>query len=408
MKVYSLKKQYQILNDILKERLDDVLPQLMRETNIELWLVICQEYNEDPIFESLTPANYPNARRLSILAFLEKDGISKRYNLGMPDPSLSEYYTQGWQRDKQSQFEAVNELIKQYQPKSIGLNYSKTFAYCDGLSTGLHQILLENLLDEYKTKLVSAENLGIRFLETRSKLEMQYFPIVVELADKIINKAFSQEVIIPGITTCEDVQWFMKEQVNSLGLSYWFEPTIDLQRKEGMLGEKTVILKGDLLHCDFGIKYLGLCSDTQRLAYVLTGNDDLILKELNDGLKENNRFQDIVVDLLKVGKSGNEVFLEALNQAKEEGIKAMLYSHPLGGFGHGAGPTIGLFNDQKPQPIKGDLLINDNTGYALELNTKRYISSYALDTFFFTEESILLKDNEVIYLGKGRDKLILI
>lgn len=408
MKVYPLKKQYQIINEILKERLDKVLPKLMVETGIEFWLVLNKEYNEDPIFESLTPANYPTARRLSILAFLMKDNISKRFNLGMPDPALSSFYAQAYQRDNQSQFEALSDLINQYQPKNIGINYSEHFAYCDGLSVGVNQILRDNLSADHQKLLVSAEKLGLRYLETRSNLEMEYYYQVGKLADEIINATFSKAVIIPHQTTCEDVEWFMKETVNNLGLTYWFEPTIDLQRTSGMFSGDTVILPGDLLHCDFGIKYLGLCSDTQRLAYVLSGDDDLVLKELEAGLKENNHFQDIVVDLLKVNKTGNEVFINALKQAQDQGMKAMLYSHPIGGFGHGAGPTIGLFSNQNPQPIAGELVISDNTAYALELNTKRALTNYEKEVFFFTEESILLKDNQVTYLGKGRDKLILI
>lgn len=408
MKVRSLKEQYQIKDEILKERLDKVLQPLMEECGIDVWLIPSKEYNEDPIFEVLTPSGFPTARRISVLVLHNDHQRVNCFNVGMADGELNRFYTQAWNRDKEDQFVALTNLLIKCDPQTIGLNYSANYAYCDGLSVGLFNLLQEKLPKDITDKFISADQLGIRFLETRSELELKYYPEVMAVAKSIIDQAYSSDVIKPGISTCDDVEWFMKEKVNQLGMTFWFPPTIDVQRKSGMYNKDSKIEKGDLVHCDFGINYLGLCTDTQRLAYVLNDGETKLPQALVDGMLENDRFQDIVASNYQKGRSGNDVFKASINQAEKEGIKAMLYTHPLGIHGHAAGPTIGLFSDQNPQPIKGDLLIHPNTAYALELNTKRNIEGYDSEVFFFTEESVVFKDDELTYLAEGRKEITLI
>ena len=408
MKVRSLKEQYQIKDAILKERLERVLQPLMEECGIDVWLIPSKEYNEDPIFEVLTPSGFPTARRISILVLHNDHQRVNCFNVGMADGELNKFYAQAWNRDKEDQFVALTNLLQKCDPQTIGLNYSADYAYCDGLSVGLFNMLKEKLPNTLTAKFVSADLLGVRFLETRSETELKYYSEVMAVAKNIIDQAYSLDVIKPGVTTCDDVEWFMKEKVNELGMTFWFPPTIDVQRKSGMYSFDTKIEKGDLVHCDFGITYLGLCTDTQRLAYVLKDDETKVPQSLIDGMLENDRFQDIVASNYKEGRSGNDVFTASLAQAEKEGIKAMLYTHPLGIHGHAAGPTIGLFSDQKPQPVKGDLLIHPNTAYALELNTKRKIDGYDSEVLFFTEESVVFVNGELSYLAEGRTEITLI
>ena len=192
-----------------------------------------------------------------------------------------------------------------------------------------------------------------------------------------------------------------------MGLDFRFEPTMDLQRE----GEENphytgVIRRGDLLHCDFGIRYMNLCTDTQRLAYVAKEGETQIPDDLLHGMAVNNHFQDIVRSCMKAGKTGNEVLLEALAKAKEEGIEATLYSHPCNMYGHGPGPTIGLWNQQAAIPVKGDVELDNGTTYALELNVK--VPCSKKDYYFYTEETVLLDENGVQFLYKDRDKITLI
>ena len=404
MKIRSLKEQYAIKDQCLKERLEIILPQVMEDADVDMWIVASKEYHEDPTFKAMVPAEYLTARRITMFAFSkEADGIH-RYSLSMPDKSVAKFYESKWQFGKEDQMVALKRLIEEKDPKRIALNMSKEFAVCDGFSIGLYQMFKESLGEDIMNKMVNDDLLAMKFMEIRTPTELKLMPEVMSVAHDIMERMYTTDVIKPGITTTNDLEWFMKEEVNKLGLTYWFEPTMDLQRKNGDESryDSCVIQKGDLLHCDFGIYYMNMCTDTQRLGYVANDDEDTMPQYLLDGMKVGNRFQDIVRENMIVGRTGNEVFEAAMKQAKEESIQAMLYSHPCNMYGHGPGPTIGLFSNQNAIPIKGDVKLSNNTVYALELNVK------VDDYYYFLEETVALADDGVNFLYKDRDKITFI
>ncbi|MDY5997225.1 MAG: M24 family metallopeptidase [Erysipelotrichaceae bacterium] len=404
MKIRSLKEQYAIKDQCLKERLEIILPQVMEDADVDMWIVASKEYHEDPTFKAMVPAEYLTARRITMFAFSkEADGIH-RYSLSMPDKSVAKFYESKWQFGKEDQMVALKRLIEEKDPKRIALNMSKEFAVCDGFSIGLYQMFKESLGEDIMNKMVNDDLLAMKFMEIRTPTELKLMPEVMSVAHDIMERMYTTDVIKPGITTTNDLEWFMKEEVNKLGLTYWFEPTMDLQRKNGDESryDSCVIQKGDLLHCDFGIYYMNMCTDTQRLGYVANDDEDTMPQYLLDGMKVGNRFQDIVRENMIVGRTGNEVFEAAMKQAKEEGIQAMLYSHPCNMYGHGPGPTIGLFSNQNAIPVKGDVKLSNNTVYALELNVK------VDDYYYFLEETVALTDDGVNFLYKDRDKITFI
>lgn len=404
MKIRSLKEQYALKDQCLKERLEIILPQVMEDADVDMWIVASKEYHEDPTFKAMVPAEYLTARRITMFAFSkEADGIH-RYSLSMPDKSVAKFYESKWQFGKEEQMVALKNLIEEKNPKKIALNMSKEFAVCDGFSIGLYQMFKESLGEDIMNKMVNDDLLAMKFMEIRTPTELKLMPEVMSVAHDIMERMYTTDVIKPGITTTNDLEWFMKEEVNKLGLTYWFEPTMDLQRKNGDESryDSCVIQKGDLLHCDFGIYYMNMCTDTQRLGYVANNDEDTMPQYLLDGMKVGNRFQDIVRENMIVGRTGNEVFEAAMKQAKEEGIQAMLYSHPCNMYGHGPGPTIGLFSNQNAIPIKGDVKLSNNTVYALELNVK------VDDYYYFLEETVALTDDGVNFLYKDRDKITFI
>ena len=404
MKIRSLKEQYAIKDQCLKERLEIILPQVMEDADVDMWIVASKEYHEDPTFKAMVPAEYLTARRITMFAFSkEADGIH-RYSLSMPDKSVAKFYESKWQFGKEDQMAALKRLIEEKDPKRIALNMSKEFAVCDGFSIGLYQMFKESLGEDIMNKMVNDDLLAMKFMEIRTPTELKLMPEVMSVAHDIMERMYTTYVIKPGITTTNDLEWFMKEEVNKLGLTYWFEPTMDLQRKNGDESryDSCVIQKGDLLHCDFGIYYMNMCTDTQRLGYVAKDDEETMPQYLLDGMKVGNRFQDIVRENMIVGRTGNEVFEAAMKQAKEEGIQAMLYSHPCNMYGHGPGPTIGLFSNQNAIPVKGDVKLSNNTVYALELNVK------VDDYYYFLEETVALADDGVNFLYKDRDKITFI
>ncbi|MBQ5805406.1 MAG: M24 family metallopeptidase [Erysipelotrichaceae bacterium] len=407
--MYSLKKQYEIADQCLKERLETVLPKVMEECGIECWLIACREYNEDPIMKFITPCHFPTARRLSIFVFYHRGDITRRISVSRPDPDLARFYEREYDVKNETQMEALTRVLRQLDPKNIAIDVSKQdYAYTDGLSHSLYEMFRKELPDDLTDRFVSADLLGIRYLETRTATELKYYPEVMKEAMEIIEAAFSDEVIRPGKTTCRDVMDFMEQMTNDKGLTLWFPATVDLQRQGGMLEEDTVIEKGDLLHCDFGIVYLNLCTDTQRLAYVARDNETDLPEELKQAMKRNNLFQDIVRSNMAKGLSGNETFKLSVEEGKKAGLRPLLYSHPCGLFGHSAGPTIGLWDNQSGEIPHGSLLIREDTSYALELSILEYLEMYRQDTYIFTEETVVYHDGEVSFLTENRDRIKLL
>lgn len=407
MNIKGIKEQNKIMDICLGERLDIIVPEVMKNAKADMWIVASKEYHEDLTFGALTPASYLTARRITMLVFLKKDDEVKRFSLSLPDRDLNTFYPQYWNFGKEEQMEALNRLLAEYDPKNIAINISEDHTYADGLSYGLYQTLLKEVKAPYNERFMVDEMIPIKVMELRTPTELSLYDEVMKVAFSVIEETFSLKAITPGVTTCEDLEYYMMEKVRGLGLEYWFSPTIDILRE----GEENcriydTIQKGDLLHCDFGIKYLNMCTDTQRLAYVAKDDEDDVPDWMKAGFKVNNRFQDIVCECLIDGKTGNEVLMDALNKAKAEGIKPCLYSHPCNIYGHGPGPTIGLWNNQNIIPIRGDIKVSYNTVYALELNVQYDYNGMTYT--FFSEETIAYTKEGVTFLYPNRDKIYFI
>ena len=414
--ILSLKERARVIEEIQKDRFDYLLPKLMEETGIDMWVIITREYNEDPIIKTLLPPTWLNARRRTILAFyydkdeknLEKVAIA-RYSFGKNIPSI-------WNKDEEpDQMKALVKFIEEKNPSKIGLNYSDHFALADGIVKTDYDLLLDNMSNSLSKKVVSAEELAVRWIETRTEKEMIIYDQLVEITHGIINEAFSTKVITPGVTTTNDVVWWMREKVKKLGLKTWFHPTIDVQRNEvsdlyAFDGESKfdIILPGDLIHCDFGISYLTLNTDCQELAYVLKPDETEAPEYLVKALDEGNRVQDIFTDLFEHKKTGNQILKEALEQGRKEGFRPQIYTHPLGTFGHSAGTTLGMWDSQGGVPFTGDFPMNYNTVYAIELNTKVFIEEWNKDIRVMLEEAGVFEETGFRYVNGRQTELILV
>ena len=414
--ILSLKERARVIEEIQKDRFDNLLPKLMDETGIDMWVIITREYNEDPVIKTLLPPTWLNARRRTILAFhydkkskdLEKVAIA-RYSFGKNIPSI-------WNKEEEpNQMKALAKFIEEKNPEKIGLNYSDHFALADGIVKTDYELFLDNLPSKLSKKVVSAEELAIRWIETRTEKEMIIYDQLVEITHGIINEAFSTNVITPGVTTTDDVVWWMREKVKKLGLKTWFHPTIDVQRNENsdlyaFDGESKfdIILPGDLIHCDFGITYLTLNTDCQELAYVLKPNETEAPEYLVKALDEGNRVQDIFTDLFEYKKTGNQILKEALEQGINEGLRPQIYTHPLGTFGHSAGTTLGMWDSQGGVPFTGDFPMNYNTVYAIELNTKVFIEEWNKDIRVMLEEAGVFEKTGFRYVNGRQTELILV
>lgn len=400
--IKSVKEQYALQDQILKERLEDLLPCVMKDSKADAWIIASKEYHEDLIFPLLVPAAYLTARRVTMLAFVKEQGKIRRFSLSLPDEELDQYYESYWDYQKESQSDALNRLFEEFNVQHIAWNTSEESAFADGLSIGLYKMFQREIKPCYVEKFMEDKLLPIKLMELRTKTEKALYPHVLQAAFSVIEDTFSKKNILPGITTCADLEWHMKQMVNDMGLTFWFAPTIDLQREDQGPRYYGVIEKGDLLHCDFGIKYMNICTDTQRNAYVAKDNETAIPDKIQKGFAVNNRFQDIVRENFAEGRTGNEVFTLSIEQAKKEGIKPCLYSHPCNIYGHGPGTVMGLYSNQNPIPIRGDIRLSYDTVFALELNVQYE------DMTFYSEETVLFDETGVQFLYPGRDEIYFI
>lgn len=403
--IRPIREQYAIRDEILKDRLENLMPQLLKECGVDMWMVIGREYNEDPVFRTLVPGRIKTASRLSCFVFsVDPDGRYEAINLSRPDPRLSPYYTHAY-TTKEDQYDVIARTVLARNPKRIAVNVSPVSAMADGMSKFIWDSLYQRLGD----RMVPDGSMAIRWLETRTKREMELYPEIYRIAQDILREAYSLDVIIPGVTTTTDVEYYIMQRIDDMGLHAWFAPDVDVQRR-GCAGKRmsdTVIEKGDIIHTDWGIEYMGLNTDSQRLGYLLRDGETEIPAGILEGFRIGNRFQDIVRENYVKGRTGNDIFFAAMEQAKGEGIRPMLYTHPIGFYGHGAGPTIGLYTDQGFVPGKGELKLNDNTCYALELNITHTVPEWDnQDVAFYMEETITYTGGKTYFNDDFRDVMI--
>jgi hypothetical protein len=409
----------QVVDEILADRLNNLLPQLMDRTGIDMWILISREYNEDPVLKTMLPATWLNARRRTIILFYRdkaNDTIDKlavaRYNFG-------ENIISAWDKEKEpSQWKRLMDLIEERDPGTIGLNFSTHFNIADGLDKTDYDEFMEHLPSRYRNKVVSAEALAIAWIETRTEHEMVIYNQLVDITHDIIAQAFSEKVVTPGITTTTQVEWWFRQKVTDLGLNTWFHPSVDVQRTNERAGnhlysfsnrpENMVILPGDLLHCDFGITYLRLNTDCQELAYVLKPGEKAPPEFLVKALADGNRVQDIFTSNFEYGKTGNEILLKSLEEAREEGLQPSIYTHPLGSYGHSSGPTIGLWDSQDGVAGAGDYPLFYNTVYAIELNTTVNIPEWNRDIRIMLEEAGYFGEKGFRYVNGRQTELLTI
>lgn len=408
------RERARVVDEILEDRFNNLLPQLMRREGIDMWIIISREYNEDPVMKTMLPSTWLSARRRTIMVFYDAGGDKPLEKLAIARYDVGNLLKGEWDINVQpNQWLALSKVIDDRNPKKIALNFSKDYGHSDGLTFTEHKEFMTALSEKQKAKIVSADRLAVAWLETRSEKEAAIYPIICRISHQIIEEAFSEKVIHPGITTTDDVVWWMRQKVTDLGLETWFHPTVDIQRLDpesfdhlrtfSKRPSKQVIMPGDLLHCDFGITYLRLNTDQQQHAYVLRSGETDIPEYLKKAFMQGNRLQDILTSRFKVGTTGNKMLLESLEQAKKEGITGSIYSHPIGVHGHAAGPTIGMWDQQQGVPGTGDYPLFQNTAYSIELNAAVEIPEWKKTIRIMLEEDGYYDANGFRYLD-GRQK----
>jgi len=381
----TLREQADTRQEWLRLRMERVLPRLMREHDVSMWIVPMREYNEDPVFRALASPTTLAARRRTIYAFcdrgpergVERIAVGGTSQGGLyrvvrdPDAAVGSAGVQ--QRPAEpygpDQWKLLVPVVEACDPRTIAVNVSHTFAFADGLSAGEWEQLSEALPAKYRDRVVRSERLAVDYLAERIPEMMPVYVEMQRVAHGIIAEAFSERVVSPGSTRASDVVWWMRQRVNDLGLGSWFQPSVTVQRRGVEMGDSAdpVILRGDVLHSDFGIAALGLHTDTQHMGYVLLPGESDAPAGLYAALRRSNRLQDLLLEEMAPGRSGNEVLRRTLERMRAEGIDGSVYTHPIGDHGHGAGSMIGLWDRQEGVPGRGDVPLRPDTWYSIEL-----------------------------------------
>ncbi|HLK18360.1 MAG TPA: M24 family metallopeptidase [Bryobacteraceae bacterium] len=376
----SLREQDRIQQEWLRLRLDRHLPTLMRKYGAQMWIVACREYAEDPAFFSLVSATVFAARRTTIYVFYDRGADQPLERLALGGDSNGGLYTVYRDPDSsnkeiygETQWQLLRKLVDQRHPSTIAIDISPVHAFSDGLTVGMHDKLMAALGPDYKDKIIPAENLALEYQELRLPEMLPVYRNMMEIVHSLISRAFSNEVIVPGKTTNEDVVWWLRQKVNDAGLGTWFQPSVTVQRK-GLTAatrlnprEGEVIQRGDVLHTDFGITAMRLNTDTQRMGYVLREGETTVPAGIQAALRNTDRLQDLLLERMRPGRTGNEVLGDVLHAMHEEKIDGSVYTHPIGDHGHAAGPLIGLWDLQQGVPGRGDAKLVAGSWFSIEL-----------------------------------------
>ncbi|WP_018127998.1 M24 family metallopeptidase [Balneola vulgaris] len=417
LEVLPMRERARVIDELLEDRIKTVLPDLMRRTGIDMWVVVSREYNEDPVIETLLPATWLAARRRTILVMYDRGGEQGIETLAVARYDVGTTFKKAWDKEQQpDQWKRLAEIIEERDPKKIGVNQSKHWGLADGIVATDLEEMKAAIGKKYANRVVSAEKLAVGWLETRSEKEMAIYPHIVRIAHEIIADGFSDKVIQPGVTTTEDLVWWYRERIRELKLITWFHPSVSIQRADpesfdhlrsfSSRPENNVIMPGDLLHVDFGIKYLRLNTDTQQHAYVLRPTETKVPDYLKKAFDNGNRLQDIFTNNFKEGRTGNEVLKLSREQAIAEGIKPSIYTHPIGFHGHAAGTTLGMWDAQGGVPGSGEYPLHLNTAYSIELNAATYIEEWGKEIRIMLEEDAYFDKSGVWYID-GRQKEIM-
>jgi Xaa-Pro aminopeptidase len=431
----TLREQAIMQQAWLKTRLDTFLPALMRKHGIDLWVVPMREYNEDPVFVAITAPETFAARRRTIYVFFDKCAAAGT----APSPSCIEAValggtTQGGVfearrstkaaagnvgRGQQAelwgdeQWQILKSVIEERKPRVIGINRSTVFAFSDGLSSGEITGMSEALGSEWSAKFRDAEGLPLELIAARLPEEEVFFRRMQELVWSLTREMFSSTQITPGKTRTSDLVWWWRQTVNDLGLGTWFQPSVSVQRKgmtQEQIGADPVIEPGDVLHCDVGITVARLNTDTQHNAYVLRPDETDAPPGIKRALANANALQDIVMEEIRPGRSGNEILDASRKRMIESGINGTIYSHPIGLHGHGAGPLIGLWDYQDGVPGRGDAKVIPSMWYSIELQATTPVPEWDGQAVRMAQEedAIIGSDGRIRWALRRQDKLFLV
>lgn len=399
--ILPLKERAVGQDAVTRDRLDRLVGALMREHAVDLWLILAREDAEDPVALTMLDARSMSARRQTILLFHDPGGGRPVERLTVSRYGVAGLFAPAWDPAKQpDQWARLAELVAERDPKRIAVDVDLIDAHADGLTHSQRERLMAALPLRFRERVVPAGPLAVGWLETRTEAEVGHLRTAARIGHALIEKAFSREVVTPGRTTAEDVEWWFREQIAGLTLGTWFHPSVSIFRRgaPAPLSGAETIQPGDMLWCDLGITYMRMNSDQQELAYVLRPHETDAPVGLKAGLAAANRLQEMLTAAFRAGRSGNEMLAAARETALAANLQPSFYSHPIGFHGHAAGAAIGFWDDQRPSP-KGEHRLRPMTAWSIELAAKHAVPEWDGQVIEFRQEQ------DALFTGTGVDWL---
>jgi len=401
-KLLSVREQQAVREAWLRKRLDTMLLPMMRQQKIEMWIVVNEEFHADPVTEYIAPPlPYDGRRDFFIFADRGGDKLDRVALVRYSEEALKRFF-EVLNPPGRDTAATLRRIVEERNPKTIALNMGGTRGATNGLTHDAYKFLTDTLGQDLASRFVSAAPLIVEYMDTRLPEELEHYRTAVELTDVLTRRAFSNEVITPGKTTAGDVRWWFLQQVNNAGLGVWFQPDVRIQRQNqetkqtlqflSVAAESEVIQRGDVIHIDCGLNYLGLSTDWQKMAYVLREAEKDAPEGLKKALANSNRLQDALFAHIKPGAKGFEVYDATMSDMKRLGIEAMIYSHSVGNQGHALGASIDFRRPAAGAPLEPPFREGSYT--SIELNTTTAVPEWGGQkvTIMMEDDAYLTKD----------------
>ncbi|MEO6446344.1 MAG: M24 family metallopeptidase [Gemmatimonadaceae bacterium] len=363
-----------------------MLLDMMRKHDVQMWIVVNEEFHNDPLTEYIAPPR-PYTGNRDYFVFVDTGG-----------PALRKIAVTGYSEDNLKRFfespdeprpisVVLPELVARYSPRHVALNVGGSRGVTRSLSHDTYEELVKLMGPDGPSRVVSAAGLVEEYLDTRIPEEKEYYRRAVRLTESLARRALSNEVITPGRTTVGDVRRWLYDAMWASGVRTWFQQDLRVQRQGGskptsrgflaVAPESTVIRRGDVVHLDFGISVMGFDTDWQKMAYVLRAGERDVPAGLKQAMRNTNTLQDVLMKKYsRPGAPVSEVYDSTMAEMKRQGITAQIYSHPIGNQGHGLGAGIDFRSAQRPELGATGKRLRNGSYISIELNTRTPVAEW--------------------------------
>ena len=378
-------QQMEVREGWLEQR-HSMLLDMMRRHGVGMWIVVNEEFHNDPLTEFVAPPEvFVGGRDVFVFVDAGDDGLRRVAITGFASERVRRFFESP--EEPRPAKEVLPELLAKHDPATIALSIDGRRGVTRSLTKSSYEWLSEIMGADATARFVSAEPLIEEYLDTRIAAEFDHYVEAVKLTEELGKRAFSNEVVVPGVTTVGEIRNWLTDQYGAHGVQPWFPPDIRVQREgvemptsRGFLAvapDDMVIERGDLLHLDIGFTYMGLNTDWQKMAYVLHEGETGVPAGLEAGLTDATALWRVMSEVSVPGKAAGEVYTETMAEMEALGIEAMIYSHPLGNQGHGLGASIDFRSAQRENAEeRQSKVLRDGSYIAIEYNVAAEIPEW--------------------------------